>query len=168
MKKLFVFAFIFLASAAALSSDVPPVTAADFGGSQIEAHWIWTLVGSGAFAAVVAALGKIVQSLIAGIKDARIARACEFVYAGTIACYQEYVRAAKDKNADGKLTLEEKDEALQYAYRKAVEIARTQGVDLLKVLSREIILALIEKYVGKSKAGAAAAAALVPLPDLAP
>ena len=151
----------------AFAGDVSPITAADFGGAPAEAHWIWTLVGSSAFAAIIAALGKIVQNIISSIKDARIARACDFVFAGTMTCYQEYVRAAKEAHADGKLTIEEKDKALQCAYRKAVEIARTQGLDLVKVLGKDMILALIEKYVGQSKTASAAAKALAPLPSLA-
>ncbi len=152
-----------LAGAFAFAVDVPPVSAADFGGEPADAHWIWTLVGSGAFAAIVAAFGKIVQSIIGSIRDARIARACEFVYAGTITCYQEYVRAMKAAHADGKLTAGEKDEALQCASRKAIEIARTQGVDLLKVLGKDLILSLIEKYAGESKAASLAKAVAGPL-----
>ncbi len=131
--------------------------------SAPEAHWIWTLVGSSLFASILGALARIVQSIIANIKDARVSQACDFVFAGTMTCYQEYVRAAKAAHADGKLTADEKDEALRYAYRKAVEIARTKGVDLVKRLGKEMILAKIEEYVGGSKAAALAKAVAGPL-----
>jgi hypothetical protein len=153
----------------AFTVDVPAVTPADFGAvvPAPEAHWFWSVLGGSLVASILAAAGKLVQSLIAGIRDARLAKACQFVYDATMATYQEYVRAIKTAHADGKLTLEEKNEALQYAYRKAVEIARNQGFDLLKTLGKEAVLALIEKYVGQSKA-AAVAAPLPVLPDLSP
>jgi hypothetical protein len=157
---------------------VPGISPADFGDTAAEAHWVWTLLGSGTFAAIMAMVGKVVQSIIANIKDARIARACNFVYAGTVTCYQEYVRAVKAAHADGKLTIDEKNEALQYAYRKAMEIARNEGFDLVKVLGKDMIFALIEKYVSQSKSEALKAVAsplsalrplvpVPPLPDLA-
>ena len=155
------------AAAFAEGLEVPGITPADFAPTSPEAHWIWTLLGSSLAATLFAAVGKILQGIIASIKDARLARACQFVWTATTLTYQEYVRVVKAASADGKLTLDEKNEALEYAYRKAVEIARTEGFDILKVLGKELIMALIEKYVGQTKAGAVIAP-LPALPDLLP
>jgi hypothetical protein len=163
-------AFLLLpALAFAEGLEVPGITPADFGAAAAsvpEAHWIWTLLGSSLAASLLAAAGKIVQSLIASVKDARIARACRFVQDAVTVTYQEYVRVVKEKSADGKLTVAEKNEALQRAYRKAVEIARTEGFDLLKVLGKDAVMALIERFVGQAKAPSAVKAALAPLPAL--
>jgi hypothetical protein len=144
--------------------EIPGIAPADFGAapSVPEAHWMWQLLASSVATMLFTAAGKLLQNIIKGIKDSRIARACQFVQDAAIVTYQEYVRVVKDKAADGKLTVDEKNEALQYAYRKAVEIARTEGFNLLKVLGKDAIMALIERFVGQSKAGAVA----VPLPAL--
>ena len=143
------------------AGDVPTISPQDFSLSP-EAHWFWSLLGSSVVAAIIAAAGKLAQSLLSGIKNARLAEGCQIVYDATISCYHEYVRGIKAGNADGKLTLEEKNEALQWAYRKAIEIAQARGIDLLKVLAKETIFSLIERYVGESKA------VVAPLPDLGP
>ena len=161
-------AFLLLpALAFAEGLEVPGITPADFAPASPEAHWIWTLLGSSLAASLLAAAGRILQGVITSIKDARIARACQFVQDATIVTYQEYVRVVKEKSADGKLTIEEKNLALQCAYAKAIQIAKTQGFDLLKVLGKDSIMALIEYFVGKSKAGAVVAP-LPALPDLLP
>ena len=49
---MFIIACIFLATSS-IVSDIPPVSQADFGGAPGEAHWIWTLIGSSAFAAII-------------------------------------------------------------------------------------------------------------------
>jgi hypothetical protein len=144
---------------------VPPITPADF--ASPDAHWIWQALAGSFVATLLAAAGRLIQSVIASIKDARIARACQFVASAVTVTYQEYVRVIKAKAADGKLTIDEKNEALQHAYRKALEIAQTEGFDLLKTLGKDTILALIEYFVGKSKAGAVAVP-LPALPDLLP
>ena len=157
----------FPAAAFAEGLEIPGITPADFAPASPEAHWFWSVLGSSAVASILAAAGKIIKNIIASIKDARLARACQFVWTATTLTYQEYVRVVKAASADGKLTLDEKNEALEYAYRKAVEIARTEGFDILKVLGKELIMALIEKYVGQTKAGAVVAP-LPALPDLLP
>ncbi len=160
------------ARSAALA-PVPGIAPADFAApamvmlqapaAEPEAHWIWTLVGSGTFAAVLGALARILQSVIAGIRNERTKQACSFVFSATMTTYQEFVRVTKARHADGKLTTVEKDEALQYAYRKAIEIARTKGVDLLKTVGKDFILAKIQECVGSSKANALAKSVISPL-----
>ncbi len=107
------------------------------------------------------------QSVIVNIRNERVKQACGFVFSATMTTYQEFVRVTKARHADGKLTTAEKDEALQYAYRKAIEIARTKGIDLLKVVGKDFILAKVQEYVGSSKANALTKSVIRPLFDSA-
>ena len=145
----------------AWATEVPPITPAEFSGQ--EAHWIWSALAS---EIVVVVAGWIVAQFADRIKETRHAAALTAIRDAVTACYHEYVRGIKAGKADGKLTAEEKDEALNLAYRSAVEFARTRGIDLLKVYAKETVIALIERFVGESKSKAVKVAA--PLPDLAP
>ena len=169
---LWVCLFVGLLSAgcAALAAGVPAVSPADFGtvsagavtalNESPEAHWIWTILASEIIAAVA---GWIFLTLSDRFKESRFYVALTAIKDAVTTCYHEYVRAIKAASTDGKLTIEEKNEALNIAYRTAVEYARTKGVDLLKVFAKETVLSYIEKYVRESKTKAV----LAPLPDLA-
>lgn len=124
-----------------------------------QAHWIWTALTS---EVIVVVAGWAFCWILDRIKDSRIRRALLAIKTAVTVTYQEYVRAVKALAPDGKLTVDQKNEALQYAYRKAVELAKSDGIDLLKVFAKETILAIIEKFVGESKAPAV----LGPLADL--
>jgi hypothetical protein len=60
---------------------------------------------------------------------------------------REFIREAKAKSADGKLTKEEVGEALEKAWAKALEIAKTQGIDLVKYVSKEYFPVLVERLI---------------------
>ena len=151
------------ASGVVLGADVgvPPVTPGEFADAGPEAHWIWTLLASEVVAIVA---GWAFMQIAGRIRDERTAAAVTAIKDAVSACYQEYVREIKAARADGRLTLEEKNEALNRAYRAAMEYARSEGVDLLKVFAKATVLRLIEHYVGESKLRAVPP----PLPDLAP
>lgn len=67
--------------------------------------------------------------------------------------YDEYVKAKKKGNEDGKLTDEEKKVARDMAIAKVKEIGKTKGVDYAKEYGLPLIKGLIEKYVTKKKEG---------------
>lgn len=147
---------------------VEAVTKADFGNvstaavsaMNTEAHWIWGALAS----PIVLAIAGWLYSRVSGyFKDSSLAVAITAIKDAVTACYHEYVRAIKAASEDGKLTVEEKNQALNYAFEKAIEYARTHGVDLLKVFAKETVFRLIEKYVGEAKAPVPP-----PLPDLRP
>lgn len=171
MRKIYCCCFVsalLLAGSVALAGTVPTISPLEFGDTSIaavsainaspEAHWIWTLLASEIVAGVAGWLFLRVYNLI---KNTRYAKAVEAVRDAVTACYHEYVRAIKAASGTGKMTIEQKNEALNRAYRTAIEFARTRGVDLLKIMAKETVVALIEKFVVQSKAVPA------PLPDLA-
>lgn len=150
-----------------------PVTPADFGSvsaaavtalNEPEAHWIWTLLASEIVATIA---GWLYLQISDRLKETRYYTALTAIRDAVTNCYHEYVRGIKEGRADGKLTVDEKNCALNLAYQTAVSYARTQGVDLLKVLAKETVVSLIERFVRESKSKATAAVA-APLPDLAP
>ena len=154
----------------AYAVQVPAVSPLDFAAPasvalEPEAHWIWTILASEVVAAIAGWLFLKVYELV---KGSRYAKALLIIRNAVTTCYREYVRVIKDGRANGKLTIGEKDEALRYAYRKAVDMAQREGIDLLKVFAKETVLTLIERFVGEAKMPRAAKAVTGPLPDLAP
>lgn len=67
--------------------------------------------------------------------------------------YNEYVRARKKANEDGKLTDEEKKAARDLALKKLASVGKEKGVDYAKKYGVPLITGLIEKYVTKKKKG---------------
>ncbi len=126
-----------------------------------EAHWIWKLLASEIVAVIAGWAYCYIQNRL---EESRYFKAITVIKDAVTSCYHEYVRETKAANADGKLTIEEKNYALQLTYQKAVDFARKNGFDLLKVLAKDTVLRLIEKYVGEAKAPAVVG----PLPDLEP
>lgn len=78
-------------------------------------------------------------------------RALEFLEAGVMRTYQEYVKARKQASEDGTLTEDEKRTARQMAFAFAKSYAMTEGMNLVKELGAEMIPVLIEKTVGGLK-----------------
>lgn len=85
-------------------------------------------------------------------------RALSFLEAGVAKTYQEYVKARKKANEDGRLTEEEARAARQMAFESAKQYAYKNGVDLVKTLGADMIPVLLEKTVGglKREAGSLA------------
>lgn len=65
--------------------------------------------------------------------------------------YREFIREAKAKNADGKLSKEEINGALDLAWKKAVEIGKSQGVDLAKFVAKEYFPVVCDKIITAMK-----------------
>lgn len=162
---VFVFLIVILFTGATYAS-VPTITPLEFDPSEAvgvvqEAHWIWKLLASEIIAVIAGWVYCYVQNRL---EESRYYKAITVIKNAVTSCYHEYVREIKMASEDGKLTIEEKNNALRLAYQKAVEFARTDGFDLLKVFAKDTVLRLIEKYVGESKAQTV----IGPLPDLEP
>lgn len=161
---------VILAGSSLMAGEVPPVSVNDFADvpasalsalNAPEAHWIWTVLANAAVAAIAS---WIFLRIAERLKGTRYCVALTAIKDAVAECYREYVRAVKAASEDGKLTIDEKNEALDRAYRTAVEYARTRGVDILKVFAKETICTLIEKYVRESKSKVVPP----PLPDSVP
>lgn len=153
---------IALGAATAVAIEVPPITPADFGASP-EAHWIWSILASELVALIA---GWVYLRIADRLRGSRYLVALTAIKDAVAECYHEYVRAIKSARSDGKLTVEEKNAALNRAFITATEYARANGVNLLKIFAKETVLSLIEKYVREAKTPLASVT--VPLPDLAP
>jgi len=80
--------------------------------------------------------------------------------------YEEYVRATKSANQDGKLTQDERAVARTFAFNRLKDILSEKGIDLAKYYGPRLAKFLIDRAVGRSKlAGRIAAAALRPLQE---
>ena len=107
--------------------------------------------------ALAAAIWTVVQSTTwyACFKQNRFVRALTILEAGIEETYRTYVQALKAARADGKLTAEEKQEARTRARDRALELARAEGVDLIRELGPAFIELYLSKLVGKMKSSAA-------------
>ena len=69
--------------------------------------------------------------------------------------WQVYVKEIKHASDDGKLTVEEALQARMMARRKAIEIGRTNGVNVVKALGDAYLPLWIKKVVDRFKVGGA-------------
>lgn len=108
----------------------------------------WSMLATG-----VAAYWAWVQRQI-GVdrkENAAYDSALEFLEAGVMKTYHEFVKQRKLASADGTLTEEEKLAARQMAFDTAKNYAVHNGIDLVKTLGAYMIPTLIEKTVGGLK-----------------
>jgi hypothetical protein len=109
---------------------------------------------------VAAVLLALVALLFGGLRRLRavqawrLRRALECLETGVRETYEEYVRAAKEASADGRLTDAERREAVTRAIEKARAYAAREGIDLLKTYAKEFLPVLVERIVGAQKARA--------------
>jgi len=66
--------------------------------------------------------------------------------------YHEYVRAIKERSADGTLTSEEKKQAMALAVAKFTAHAKANGMAAAQTVAMPIVKSLIEKAVTRLKA----------------
>ncbi len=85
-------------------------------------------------------------------KRRRLREALKALEAAVEATYGEYVRAWKESNPNGSLTLEEQRKARQYARERAIAIAGGRGIDLLRELGPDYIDLWTGRLVRKLKA----------------
>lgn len=77
----------------------------------------------------------------------------ESVAAAVLDTYREYVKGIKAGAENGKLTAEEAATARTMAKEKAIELASTKGVDLIKNVGDEFVDLWIERKINESKIG---------------
>ena len=182
MKRIFaptaVFCLLFL-SWKVFGGDVPPVTPADFAAAPAtvpEAGWLYQLLAGSLSTAILGGLAWLAWFIDSWLRErtaikshAALEAAYNFAAYGVDYTWKILVSALKDAKADdGKLTEEEKRQAMAMAKGAAVDYARKNGVDLLKSLGPELLELLIEKVIGNRKAGQFIIAPLPALPDLLP
>lgn len=157
-------------AASVLASSVPTITPAEFGGGT-SAHFIWTLMADPQVVALVlSGLGGLTGIILRHrrVKQWRLQKAVEFLASGVRETYEEYVRETKKGHADGKLTTDERDLAMQKTIAKAKEYCRENGFDLFKVYAKEFVPVIVERIIGTQKAFGRANVPFPPLPELEP
>lgn len=146
-------------------NSVPAVTPMDFAGTPSIAGYLWSFLAQPEVVSIVlAGIGGLVGLVCrnSSVRKWRLERAAEFLGAGVRETYEEYVRKAQKAREDGKLTIEERDIAMQMAISKAKEYCLQNGFDLLKVYAKEFLPVLVERIIGVQKAYGRAA----PFPGL--
>lgn len=158
---------------AASALEVPPLTAAELADAP-EAHWFWSLLASDTVVNLWLWLTTSGVALAVGWlkwQGARRERAALCLAAGVRETYEAYVRHIKQASADGKLSDDEREEAVRQAVARARQYAANEGFDLLKVMAKEYLPVWIDSLVRRFKGEAAAASVPLsrpPLPDLSP
>ena len=89
--------------------------------------------------------------LYARIRRWRCERALLALEAGVMATYETYVREIKASREDGKLTSEERREARRRAKEYAIDLARSQGLDIVRELGQHYLDAWLERLVRRLK-----------------
>lgn len=163
--------------AAVFGGDVPPpISPSEFPDTIIAAPapaagWFWTLLASPEAAAVILTLVSGVAGILMRhrwVVKWRLERAIQCLAAGVRETYEEYVRTAQKAHADGKLTTEERDQAMRMALEKAKTYACTQGFDLAKAYGKEFLPVIVERLIGIQKASGRGFPLEPPLPELEP
>lgn len=85
------------------------------------------------------------------VKKKRSRRAVDALEAGVEQTYRTYVRAIKRQRADGKLTDNEIERARRLARNKAIQIARSRGVNLLRELGEDNLEMWLSRTVRESR-----------------
>ena len=102
---------------------------------------------------IIAAGFGYVKSL--QIKDTKLnamkTKAVDIIDTAVARTYNDFVRDLKQFNADGKLTAEEKEEAMASAKFRAADLAQAAGIDLFKVLGTDILDYFINRSVQEQK-----------------
>ena len=86
-------------------------------------------------------------------RERRLARALEGIEAAVEETYRTYVEALKAGREDGRLTADERVRARSLARERAVAIARTDGVDLLREVGGDYVDLWIARLVRRLKRG---------------
>lgn len=174
MKRIIFTIAFFLAADTVMASGPPPLSPSEIPDTVIPiaapaAGWFWSFLASPEVVAIIVA----VLSSIAGILlrhrfvvKWRLGQAVQCLAAGVRETYEEYVRAVQKSHADGKLTAEERDQAMRMALEKAKAYALNQGFDLAKAYAKEFLPVIVERLIGIQKATGRGIPLEPPLPEL--
>lgn len=86
-------------------------------------------------------------------RDKRYAAAVDVLEAAVDDTYRTYVRAIKEARDDGKLSRAERKRARDLARERAVELGRTEGVDVLRELGQTYVDLWVSRLVRRMKRG---------------
>lgn len=142
--------------------------------NEPEAHWFWSLLASDAASNLwrwVTTAGVAVLIGWFKLQGTRKERAILCLAQGVKETGDAWVRSAKKKSEDGKLTEEERRQANQEAIGAAIGYAKAEGFNLLKVFAKDSLPALVDSIVRRRKVESAASKlplAEAPLSDLVP
>ncbi len=136
-------------------SEVPPISSGDFEGTVASEIWM-ILAGQGTWGALLFAFIGLVWKFAKPYLDQwatakRLDLLYGFAQTAVINVRQTYTDAIKASSADGKLTNEEKDEALARAKAVLIGLAKSQGIDIVKEYGLDFLDWIIEKFVGNGK-----------------
>ena len=115
----------------------------------------------GAIPFVINAVFSLVLN-IGKVKELKMDTAINAIKIGVQASYDIYVKEIKKFAEDGKLEQYEKEQARNIALAHARDLCYAQGVDIMKMLGRPAIDALINLAVGKAKADSMVGKLLAP------
>ncbi|MCD8349900.1 MAG: hypothetical protein LUC93_04730 [Planctomycetaceae bacterium] len=163
-------AVVLITACAAVAVEVPPLTAAEL---FPEAHPMWLfLAGQTFWGAIVVGIAGFAYKLlrpyiIAWLEDKKLAKLYLAVEACTAQVQVVYVEGMKAKNADGKLTEDDKLFVFNQCKQTVIAFMQTQGIDIIKEYGDVVIDAIIELIVSRMNNPLMKAVA-APLLDSAP
>lgn len=170
-------AFIYATLRVAWGGEVPPITVADFTAPESPpAHWLWSALASDTASNIFLWLFSTgIATVVGWLKwnDSRKEAAIMFLTMGVRETYEEYVRQIKLARADGKLTNDERREAVHLAIQYGMDYAKNAGLDILKVLAKDTLPVWVDRIVRQIKGEAAISKNPLPVsqppyPDLVP
>jgi hypothetical protein len=101
------------------------------------------------FVALTAIIGIVIQFDV--VKRWKYKWAIDIIQLAVAFVYNEFVKPLKEAN--GKLTIDQRVEARKQAIAKAKEIAAQRGIDLDVVLSDQLLEMFVQMAVSKAKKG---------------
>lgn len=155
-----------------MMAGAPPITPEEFQTASPKASWLWSLFAQEDVVAIVLSAGAAIYGYLLRnrqVKRLRLEKALEFLAAGTRETYEEYVRhIQKALENDGKLSEEERRQAMAMTIEKATTYCKQNGFDLLKVFAKEYLPVIVEWVIGRQKAIGRGFPFPPRLPDLEP
>lgn len=142
-------------------TDIVPLAAAPVADPPAPASppaaWVWDVLASDvAMNALLGLLGLLLSALLAwlakrGVDVSKARRIVEFVEMGVRETYVSFVRERKRINPSGKLTEDERRQAMDAAVAAAKDYARREGFDLVKQVGKDYLPVLIDAVVRRMK-----------------
>lgn len=172
----FVIVALLVAAAIATAGEPPPLSLSEIPDTPLasfspQASWFWSFLASPEVVAVILTVISAFAGLLlrqSWVVRWRLGRAVQCLAAGVRETYEEYVRVVQKSHADGKLTAEERDQAMRMALEKAKAYALSQGFDLAKAYAKEFLPVIVERLIGIQKASGRGFPLEPPLPELEP
>jgi len=104
--------------------------------------------------------------LVAWVEDRNLSTLLFAVEQGVAACYEKFTKSYKEKAVDGKLTKEQAESIMTECRAFVIDMAKSQGLDLIKTYSTNVIDYLCEAKLAELKESSLKKSALLPLESL--